>query len=165
MRSDSYGFRIPLLIVLCLLGVDATVSGQQGHLLAPTYYIAARATYDGLPEQLYVIGVSNLPFGARLDLKVYKYIGDGGDVISADATAIVGKGGFFETTLHPLKGNRFDHNLVCDIVFATDAVTRQPTSVLQIVGSHGEHLGFPKNPQVDVVSGERFLLSDLIHVP
>jgi hypothetical protein len=165
--SNGSGFRISLLILVCLLvgGVENTVLGQQGRLWASTYYIAAKVTYDGRPEQLHVVGASNLPIGARLDLKVYSHIGEGGDVISEDATAVVGKRGFFEATLHPLKGNRFEHNLVCDIVFATYTVPAQPPSVLQIVGSHGEHLGFPKNPQVEVVSGERFLLHDLAHVP
>jgi hypothetical protein len=164
-KACSCRILLPLILYLLVGGVESTVSGQQGQLLAPTYYIAARVTYDGRPEQLYVVGASNLPFGARLDLQVYRHIGEGGDVISEDATAVVGKGGFFDATLHPLKGNRFEHNLVCQIVFATYAVPPQPPSVLRIVGSRGEHLGFPKNPQVEVVSGERFLLSDLVHVP
>ncbi len=94
MWSNSYRLRISLLTFLCLLvgGVENTASGQPGNLWAPTYYIAARATYDGRPEQLYVVGASNLPLGARLDLKVYRHIGEGGDVISEDATAVVGKG-------------------------------------------------------------------------
>jgi hypothetical protein len=138
---------------------------QQTRLWAPTYYIAAKATYDGRPDELYVVGVSNLPYGARLYLNVYHYIGENGDAINESASTIVGKGGFFEANLHPTKGNQFQHNLVCDIVFATFTDPPQPPSVLQVVGKHGEHLGFPKNPQVEALSGERFTLIDRIHVP
>jgi hypothetical protein len=166
MRYDR--FCVLLVLSLCLIvggGVTSTVSAPQTRLWAPTYYIAARGTYDGRPDELYVVGASNLPIGARLYLNVYRYIGEGGDAISESASAVVGKEGFFEATLHPRKGNQFQHNLVCDIVFATRTDPPQPSSVLQVVGNHGEHLGFPKNPQIEVTSGENFTLTDRIHVP
>ena len=152
---------------LCLLagGVPTSVPTPQARLSAPTYYIAARAAYDGRPDELYVVGASNLPIGARLHLNVYRYIGEGGNVINEGASVVVGKDGFFEANLHPTKGNQFQHNLVCDIVFATVTDPPQSPSVLQVVGKHGEKLGFPKNPQVEVMSGDNFLLIDRIHVP
>jgi hypothetical protein len=165
MRYSS--FCVLLLVSFCLLvgGVARTVPAPQTRLWAPTYYIAAKATYDGRPDELYVLGASNLPKGARLHLNVYRYIGEGGSAINEGASAVVGEGGFFEANLHPTKGNQFQHNLVCDIVFATLTDPRQPSSVLQVVGNHGEHLGFPKNPQVEVTSGENFVLIERIHIP
>jgi hypothetical protein len=163
-----YSSRCVLLLVsLCLLvgGVARTVPAPQARLWAPTYYIVAKATYDGRPDELYVVGASNLPNGARLYLNVYRYIGEGGNAINEGASAVVGKGGFFEASLHPTKGNQFQHNLVCDIVFATLSNPPQPPSVLQVVGKHGEKLGFPKNPQVEVMSGENFTLIERIHIP
>ncbi len=161
------GLRVLLLASLCLLvgGVARTVPAPQARLSAPTYYIAARAAYDGRPDALYVVGASNLPSGARLHLIVYRYIGEGGNAINEGASAVVDEDGFFEVNLHPAKGSQFQHNLVCDIVFATVTDPPQPPSVLQVVGKHGEKLGFPKNPQVEVLSGDRFLLVDRIHVP
>jgi len=161
------GLCVLLLASLCLLvgGVTRTVPAPQARLSAPTYYIAARAAYDGRPDELYVVGASNLPNRARLHLNVYRYIGEGGNAINEGASVVVGEDGFFEANLHPAKGSQFQHNLVCDIVFATVTDPPQPRSVLQVVGNHGEHLGFPKNPQVEVMSGENFTLIDRIHVP
>jgi len=165
MRYDR--FCVLLLLGLCPLagGVTSTVSAPRTRLSAPTFYIAARGTYDGRPDELDVVGASNLPVGARLYLNVYRYIGEGGKAINESASAVVGKRGFFEATLHPTKGNQFQHNLVCDIMFATRTEPPQPFSVLEVVGNHGEHLGFPKNPQVEVMSGENFTLIERIHVP
>jgi len=161
-------FRFSISILsLCLLigGVARTVPAPQRQLWAPTYYIAAKATYDGRPDELHVVGVSNLPTGARLYVSVYRYIGEGGNPINEGASTVVGKGGFFEANLHPTHGNQFEHNLACDVVFATVTDPPQPPSVLQVVGKHGERLGFPKNPQVEVTSGETFTLVDRIHIP
>lgn len=163
MRYDR--FCVLLLLSLGLLvGVTSTVSAQI-RLSAPTYYIAAKGRYDGRPDELHVVGASNLPVGARLYLNVYRYIGEGGDAINESASTIVGKSGFFEANLHPTKGNQFQHNLVCDIVFASVADPPQPPSVLRVVGKHGEHLGFPRNPQVEAMSGENFTIMDRIHIP
>jgi hypothetical protein len=163
--SDS--FRVLFITSVWLLGgvVAGTESAPQAPLRAPTYYIAAKVTYDGQPSELHVVGASNLPNNARLSFYVYRYIGEGGNTINESATAVVSDGGFFEATLHPSKGQEFQHNLVCGVVFATHTDPPQPPSVLRVVGNRGEHLGFPKNPQVTVVSGENFMLSELVHVP
>jgi hypothetical protein len=76
----------------------------------------------------------------------------------------VGKGGFFEVRLKPNTGSRFKHNLVCDIGFMTDFPS-QDEAVLEMIGLHGEQLGFPANPQARAGSGERYSLEDTIHVP
>src|SRR5579863_8007883 len=149
------GLCVLVLASLCLLvgGVAKTVPTPQARLSAPTYYIAARAEYN-LPDALYVVGASNLPSGARLDLNVYRYIGQGSNEINEPASVVVGADGFFEATLHPAKGSQFQHNLVCDIVFfpaAADTDPTQPPSVLQVVGKRGAKLGFPKNPQVEAL--------------
>ena len=165
MRYNRLWMLRLLSLFLLVSGVTSLGGTPQTSLSAPTYYIAARGEYDGRPDELRVVGVSNLPIGARLYLNVYRYIGEGGNAINDDASAVVGKGGFFEATLHPRKGMQLQHNIVCDIVFATRSEPPQPPSVLHIVGKHGEHLGFPKNPQVEVASGETFTLIDRIHVP
>jgi hypothetical protein len=159
-------FGLWALAGLCLIagGVARTVAAPQMRLWAPTYYIAASAKYGGLPDELHVVGASNLPTGARLYVNVYRYIGQGGSKINESASVVVGEGGFFEVNLHPTKGNQFKDNLSCEIVFATVTDPPQPPSVLQAVGKRGEKLGFPKNPQAEVASGN-FVLSDLIHVP
>jgi hypothetical protein len=165
MRYFSFCGLLLASLGLVIGGVAITVPAPQTRLWAPTYYIAAKATYEGRSDDLYVAGASNLPDGARLYLNVYRYIGEGGNAINEGASTVVGKGGFFEANLHPTKGNQFQHNLVCDIVFATVTDPPQPASVLQVVGKHGEHLGFPKNPQVEVMSGENFALVERIHIP
>ena len=157
---------ISLLVLGLVFGVvTSAVSAPRTRLSAPTYYIAAKATYDGHPNELYVVGASNLPIGARLYVNVYRYIGEDGNTISEAASVVVGKEGLFEATLHPTKGKQLQHNLVCDIVFATRTDPPQLPAVLQVVGRHGQHLGFPKNPQVEVLSGENFTLVERIHVP
>jgi hypothetical protein len=85
--------------------------------------------------------------------------------MNESASTVVGKGGFFEAKLHPIRGNQFQHNLVCDVVFATLTDPPQPPSVLQAVGKRGERLGFPRNPQVEVTSEETFTLVERIHIP
>lgn len=160
-------FCVLMITALGLLwsAVVRTDTQAERRLWAPTYYIAAKATYDGDPNGLRIAGASNLPQGARLSVYVSRYMGEGSHAINESATAIVDRGGFFEVTLHPTKGNKFEHNLACDIGFATHTDPPQPPSVLRIVGSHGEHLGFPKNPQVGVMSGDNYTLNELVHVP
>lgn len=157
---------ILLIATVSLVLVAAPTTGAADQRLwAPTYYIAAKVTYDGDPNELRVAGTSNLPEGASLSLYISRYMGEGSYAINERAGAVVDKKGFFETTLHPTKGNKFQHNLVCDISFATHTDPPQPPSVLRVVGTHGEQLGFPKNPQVGVMSGENFVLNDLVYVP
>ena len=139
-------FSVLLLGSICIAmgGIARTVAAQHTRLWAPTYYIAATASYDGNSNELHLVGASNLPNGARLTLNVYRYIGEGGNAINEGASTVVGDQGFFEANLHPTKGNQFQPNLVCDIIFATVTDPPQPLSVLQVVGKHGQYLGFPK---------------------
>jgi hypothetical protein len=158
----------PFALLLFAGGIgESSGPGQQRvtRLNAPTFYIAAKATFDGDPSEIRVEGASNLPPGAVLDVFILPYIGEGGRPISEHTTVVVDTNGFFAASLHPTKGNQFRHNLVCDIVFATRSVPLQPPSVLRVTGSRGEHLGFPENPQTGVMSGENYTLQDLVHVP
>jgi len=152
---------------LILFSLIATVLPSEpqapARLSAPTYYIAASAEYRALDEIL-VEGASNLPAGAILFVNVYDFIGEGSKTLSSESLPRVGKDGFFEVSLRPNPGNRFKHNLVCDISFMTDFPS-QEAPVLKAVGKHGEQLGFPINPQARVGSGERYYLQDTIHVP
>ncbi|HTA59039.1 MAG TPA: hypothetical protein VK805_12825 [Candidatus Baltobacteraceae bacterium] len=132
-------------------------------LSAPTYYIAASAEYRA-PDEILVKGASNLPAGAMLFVNIYDFIGEGSKSLSADSFPKVGQDGFFEVRLKPNPGNRFKHNLVCDIGFMTDFPS-QDAAVLKAVGKHGENLGFPINPQAQVGSGERYSLRNPMHVP
>lgn len=159
--------RFLLLVSLPFMVPRSTGSVEKPHtpLRAPTYYIAARVTYDGDPNELRVAGASNLPTGARLSIHVSRFVGEGGSTINQDATAVIDREGFFDVSVHPMKGNTFQHNLACDIVFMARTYPPQPASVLDVVGTHGERLGFPKNPQTEVSSGENYVLSELVHVP
>jgi len=154
-----------LSLISLLFIVPGGIQTEPKSLRAPTYYIATRVTYDGDPNEMRVVGASNLPPGASLSVHVYRFIGEGGSRINENASAVVGKEGLFEVTLHPISGNKFQHNLACDVVFMTQTNPPQPASVLAVVGTHGEQLGFPKNPQTGVVSGENYVLSELVHVP
>jgi len=165
MRYRGACLLLLLVVGLVMGSVANTASAPQTRLWAPTYYIAAKATYDGRPDEIHVVGASNLPTGARLSLNIYRYIGEGGDAINESASTIVGNGGFFEATLHPTSGNQFQHNLICDVVFATVTDPPQSPSTLHVVGKRGERLGFPRNPQVEVTSGETFTLVERIHIP
>ena len=113
--------RILLLVLLPFIVPRGTADVREPpeSLRAPTYYIAARVTYDGDPNELCVVGASNLLPGASLSIHVSRLIGEGGSRINQDATAVIGREGFFEVSVHPMKGNTFQHNLACDIVFMT----------------------------------------------
>jgi hypothetical protein len=83
--------------------------------------------------------------------------------MSEEASASVGTDGLFEVNLHAMRGIVFRPNLACDLVFMP-TFPKQPASVLMIVGKHGEHLDFPKNPQTRVGSGDNYYLVSSIHV-
>jgi hypothetical protein len=94
---------------------------------------------------------------------VQNYVGEGSQTLSAMALPRVGKDGFFEATLTPLPKMQFKHNIVCLVSFSPHYPEQDPT-VTTTVGKHGEQLGFPKNPQTAIVSGERVYLMLAIHV-
>jgi len=129
---------------------------------APTYYIAASAEYRHA-EQIWLRGTSNLPSGAILVVDVENYSGEGSQILSVRALPKVGKEGFFEATLAPLPKMQFKHNVVCSVSFSPD-FPDQDATVIGSVGRHGERLGFPKNPQAHIHSGDNVYLSAAIHV-
>lgn len=149
-----------LYVTYSLLLLPATTAAPAAaELWAPTYYIAAKATNNG-PDEIDLNGASNLPSGSHLRVFVLRYIGENSEVLNQSATTAVDKG-FFQMVLRPKSGSSFSHNLLCDIVFGVDG---QSATVLRVVGSHGERLGFPKNPQAEVASGN-YVLDDMVHVP
>jgi hypothetical protein len=151
--------------LVVILAIAATVfSGTQLRttLSAPTYYIAANTEYRD-SEQIWLRGASNLPAGAVLVVDVYNYVGEGSQTLSVRAQPRVGKDGFFEATLVPLPKMQFKHNIVCSVLFSPD-YPEQDTTVTTTVGKHGEQLGFPRNPQTIINSGDRVSLMAAIHV-
>jgi hypothetical protein len=58
---------------------------------------------------------------------------------------------------------QFKHNIVCLVSFLPNSPD-QDAVVTGTVGRHGEQLGFPKNPQAYVHSGENIYLGAAIHV-
>lgn len=148
-----------------MLAIAAALFSQthsRARLGAPTYYIAANAEYRH-SQEIWLRGTSNLPAGAVLVVDVKNYVGEGGQVLSVRALPKVGKDGFFEATLLPLQKQQFKHNVVCLVSFSPD-YPDQDTTVTAAVGKHGEQLGFPKNPQANIGSGERVYLMAAVHV-
>jgi len=152
------------IIALGPLGGGAAAPELRPELSAPTYYIAARATYRGNPQELLVEGASNLPPGAVLYLNVYDSM-QGGHQLNRQESAILGADGFFRVTAQAAEAYKFRHDIVCLLAFVIGSDPPQPPSVVRAVGSHGERLDFPRNPQAGVLSGENYYLRDYVHVP
>lgn len=163
----SFGAFIRVVMVSVVMGPfagAATPNSSAGHLTAPTYYIAASAKLVD-SDEVYLRGDSSLPMGAVLDVIVYQYMGQGSERISDRIATSVDEDGFFTARLHPMAGKHFADNYVCYISFGPQGDPEQPKSVIQAVGRHGERLGFPKNPQVTVASGNNYGLADVVHIP
>jgi len=147
------------------LAVATTLFSQTqsgGKLRAPTYYIAANAEYRH-SQEIWLRGASNLPAGAVLVVDVQNYVGEGSQILSVRALPRVGKDGFFEVTLTPQPKMEFKHNVVCLVSFSPD-YPNQDAPVKAAVGKNGEQLGFPKNPQTNIGSGERVSLMAAVYV-
>lgn len=156
--------RIVLGLTATLAIAAALFSQSKSHrsLTAPTYYIAANAEYRHAAE-IWLRGASNLPAGAALVVDVQDYVGEGSQILSVRALLKVGKDGFFEASLAPLPKMQFKHNIVCLVSFLPNS-PEQDAVVTGAVGRHGEQLGFPKNPQTNVLSGENVYLGTAIYV-
>ena len=154
--------RIVVGLIATLAIAAALFSQTKSHrsLTAPTYYIAANAEYRHA-EQIWLRGASNLPAGAVLVVDVQNHVGEGSQTLSIRALPKVEKDGFFEATLAPLPKMQFKHNVVCLVSFFPPD---QDATVTGIVGRHGEQLGFPKNPQAYVLSGDNVYLGAAIHI-
>jgi len=151
-----------LLITLAIAAVVFSQTKPRHNLTAPTYYIAAAAEYRH-PGEIWLRGASNLPAGAILVVNVQNYSGEGSQILSVRALPKVGKDGFFEATLAPLPKMQFKRNVVCLVSFFPK-IPDQDASVIGEVGRHGEQLGFPKNPQAYIQSGDNVYLSAAVHV-
>ena len=150
--------------VAVLVGLPRAVAG--GRKLPtknPTIYLVAKAEYDGNQATVHVRGATNLPSKSLVVIYLYDSISEGSRRLSVKAVAQVSRDGFFESTAKAAPGEKFRHNMVCDVTFMPK-YPHQPDSVLAEVGSEGELLGFPKNPQVAQHSGE-YYLTELTHVP
>jgi len=155
-------FKTSILVVVGGLAVLAStglsVPDCSRPLAAPTYYIAAKASFDSGSQKIGIAGTTNLPVGALLMVNIADYIGEGSHTFNDPATAAVGKDGFFFMSVSPKKGMSFHRNLICDIGFMAN-YPQQPATVIREVGRKGERLGFAKNPQSGVLSGENHYLS------
>ena len=152
-------------ILVTMFVVAAMLFSQtqpRGGLRAPTYYIAGNAEYRS-SDTIWLRGASNLPTGSELVVDVQNYVGEGSESLAARALPRLGEDGFFEATLTPLLKMKFTHNIVCLVSFFPNIPAQNPT-VTKAVGKHGEKLGFPKNPQTNIISGENVYLSAAIHV-
>ena len=152
---------VGLVATLAIAGIVFQTKPRRS-LTAPTYYLAANAEYRHA-EQIWLRGASNLPAGAVLVVDVQDYVGEGSQTLSVRALPKVGNDGFFEATLAPLPKMQFKHNIVCLVSFFPN-FPDQDATVTGIVGKRGEQLGFPKNPQAYVHSGENVYLRTAIHV-
>lgn len=157
-------FRI-VVSLIATLAVAATLFPQaqsKRRLSAPTYFIAANAEYRH-SQEIWLRGASNLPAGAILVVDVQNYVGEGNKILGVRALPRVGKDGFFEATLTPQAKMEFKHNIVCLVSFDPN-YPDQDALVKSTVGQHGERLGFPKNPQAGIGSGDRVYLMSAVHV-
>ena len=157
MKNDIRTYLL-IAVAVCIPGI---LTSSEHLPKSPTIYIAARAEYGGDPSSVRVWGATNLPYKASLTIYLYDFIGQGSKTLSQEGTAEVQRDGFFETTVKAAAGQKFHHNMVCDVTFLPSG---QAASVVAVTGSRGEHLGAPKNPQVGDHSGE-YYLNELIHVP
>jgi hypothetical protein len=153
---------VSLVATLAIAAALFSQTKSRRSLTAPTYYIAANAEYRHT-EQIWLRGASNLPAGTVLVVDVQNYVGEGSQILSVRALPKVGKDGFFEATLAPLEKMQFKHNVVCLVSFFPN-FPDQDATVTGTVGRHGEQLGFPKNPQAYVHSGDNVYLGAAIHV-
>jgi hypothetical protein len=153
---------VGLVATLAIAAALFSQTKPRRSLTAPTCYIAANAEYRHA-EEIWLRGASNLPAGAILVVDVQNYVGEGSQILDVRALPKVGKDGFFEATLAPLPKMQFKHNVVCLVSFFPNSPDQDPT-VTGTVGRHGEQLGFPKNPQAYVHSGDNVYLGAAIHV-
>lgn len=152
-----------MALVGALLAIGSGAPTQRQRLWAPTYYIAAKATYDSRPQEMIVEGASNLPPGASIDILVYDRF-RGGSVLNRRQSAVVDKDGLFRVKLQAAEGKVFRHDIMCQLLFMAVTEPPQPAAVLRVVGRHGERLGFPRNPQSGISSGKHYYLIDYVHV-
>jgi hypothetical protein len=155
-------FILSLVVTLAIAATLSSESHSRRNLGAPTYYIAANAEYRDSHE-IWLRGASNLPAGAVLVVDVQNYVGEGSQTLGVRAQPRVGKDGFFEATLTPEPKMEFKHNVVCLVSFSP-YYPDQEAAVEAKVGTHGEQLGFPKNPQAIIGSGDRVSLMAAVHV-
>lgn len=153
---------VGLAVTLAIAAPLLSQSQSPKNLGAPTYYIAASAEYRDSHE-IWLGGSSNLPAGAVLVVDVQNYVGERSQMLSVRVLPRVGKDGFFEATLTPQPKMEFKHNIVCLVSFSPD-YPDQDAAVKAAVGKHGEQLGFPKNPQANIGSGDRVSLMAAVHV-
>jgi hypothetical protein len=153
---------VSLVVTLAIAATLSSQSQSRRNLGAPTYYIAANAEYRHSHE-IWLRGASNLPAGAVLVVDVLNYVGEGSQMLGVRALPRVGKDGFFEATLTPQAKMEFRHNVVCLVSFSPD-YPDQDAAVKAAVRKHGEQLGFPKNPQANIGSGDRVSLMAAVHV-
>lgn len=125
-------------------------------LLAPAYYMAARASYQN-SSQIEVKGQTNLPPSAILTAQVFDFVGVGASALSARVTIIVKQDQTFVAWLSPkdrkefaftAPGRTHPHNPICEITFdptmpqlSHSTASAQPVSVLSLVGKYGQELG------------------------
>jgi hypothetical protein len=150
--------------VAVLIGLPRAVAdGRISPTKSPTIYLVAKAEYDGDPATVHVRGATNLPYKSLVVVYLYDRIGLGSRTLSAEAVAQVSRDGFFESAIKAAPGEKFQHNMVCTVTFMPK-YPHQSDSVLAVIGSNGEGLGFPGNPQVEQHSG-KYYLTELSHVP
>jgi hypothetical protein len=149
-----------LLALLLALPSGNFLSGEQEYsgsgrkLSAPTYYFAvAVGGCDSTGAR--VRGASNLPPGAIINLQMVNFRGATWVSYSDIVYAAVDERGFFSATVLPKKGAVFSLNAVLWANFLPSPL--QPSSVLAIVGKHGEQLGGFDNPQEEHESGLWYL--------
>ena len=95
-----------LLLVASVVLLAGSQMKSPKSLTAPTYYIPAEARTCELTEVRFV-GVSNLPPGAVVVLRVSDFVRDGWSDYSDGTYVSVNDKGFFDGRVHPKKQSPF----------------------------------------------------------
>jgi hypothetical protein len=169
---------VGIVLAGAILGVgDGSAPASHKQLSAPTYYIAA-SVHECKSSSVDFRGATNLPAGAILRASVSDFDGDGWKRYSEWVYVSVHDDGFSEGKITPENKSVFRHNLLLNLSFYPN-VGKQPTSVLQTLGEHGQLLaglekpssdltelsGLSRNPQLFQSSGWYYGLETLARVP
>ena len=144
-----------ILVPVMTLGCSGMAIAQNRSIAAPTYYIAAYVK-ECNSNHITVRGATDLPAGAVLSVSVGGPLGNPSGTLerySNLSTTTVAPNGQFTAEVDALPTKRFESNRFVAYVRFQPEVTKQPKSVLNVVGRKGEKLDIINNPQAFQTSG------------
>jgi hypothetical protein len=147
------GITLGLVALLGTIGASWEKSTSVPRLLAPGYYLAARASYQN-SSQIEVRGQTNLPPGSILTVQMFNFVGPGAEALSKRVEIVVKPDQTFLAWLAPETGEKFSfvppgrsypHNPICTVTFDPtvprlphSTTSAQPAEVLRALGQYGK---------------------------